>query len=113
MMLCEQEVLALELIFRSDDELSAAIKQRIEGAESVDREKTGVGFFSKIKLRLPLDNIPEIRMWDYNFSHPDFPHGGSFMCSVVSENELELEAVAFGGAHWPNPSSLAKFEELM
>lgn len=111
-MLNKQEVLGLNLIFSGDDELSRAINERMNDAESIDWEETGVGFYSTIKLKSPLINVPDIRMWEYNFSHPDFPHGGSFMCTIVSENELELEAVTFGGANWPYPTDPSFFKEL-
>ncbi|KGK15417.1 hypothetical protein [Vibrio navarrensis] len=111
-MLRPQEILAINLIFRSENELSKAIKERIDKAESINWEETGIGFYSKIKLKSPLAKVPDIRMWDYNFSHPNFPHGGSFMCTIVGESELELEAVAFGGVDWPYPMDAEQFEEL-
>lgn len=111
-MLRQQETLALELIFRGEDKLSKAVRARINEAESIDWEATGVGFYSTIKLKSPLAEVPDIRMWEYNFNHPDFPHGGSFMCTVVSESELELEAVTLGGADWPNPTDPTLFKEL-
>ncbi|GGK09059.1 hypothetical protein GCM10007426_41580 [Alloalcanivorax dieselolei] len=112
-MLRNQEVIALELIFRGADFLSEEIKERIEGAHSVDWEETGVGFYSKIKLGRPLSKVPDVRMWEYNFSHPDFPYGGSYMCVVIGEYDLELEGVALGGADWPNPSDSSLFRELV
>ncbi|EHV9834101.1 hypothetical protein AB3A53_000207 [Vibrio vulnificus] len=111
-MLRQQETLALKLIFRSENELSKAIKERIDEAESIDWEETGVGFYSTIRLKSPLAKVPDIHMWEYNFSHPDFPHGGSFMCTVVSENKLELEAVTLGGVDWPYPTDPVQFKEL-
>ncbi|MCX2832922.1 hypothetical protein OQJ64_15205 [Microbulbifer thermotolerans] len=112
MMLSQQETLALGLVFRGEDKFSEAVRERIKEAESIDWEATGVGFCSTIKLKSPLAELPDIRMWEFNFSHPDFPHGGSFMCTVVSESELELEAVTLGGADWPNPTDPALFKEL-
>ena len=111
-MLRNQEILALELIFRGDDDLSIAIREKINEAESVDWEETGVGFYSKIRMNSLLGELPDVRMWEYNFSHPKFPHGGSFMCTIISESELELEAVAFGGANWPYLNSIEEFKEL-
>ncbi|WP_189473112.1 hypothetical protein [Litchfieldella qijiaojingensis] len=111
-MLRQQEKLALELIFRGKDKLCSEINEQIGGAESVGWEETGVGFYSTILLKSPLSEIPHVRMWEYNFSHPDFPHGGSYMCTIISESELELEAVAFGGADWPNPNDSKLFEEI-
>ncbi|WP_431689208.1 hypothetical protein [Hahella sp. NBU794] len=111
-MLRQQEILALKLIFRGEDDLSQAIRVRIHEAKSFNWQETGVGFYSTIKLKPPLARAPDIRMWEYNFRHPDFPHGGSFMCSVISDNELELEAVALGGACWPYPTAPEQFKEL-
>jgi len=111
-MLRQDEILALELIFRGEDKLSLAIRKRIGEAESINREETGVGFYSTIKLKSPLVEVPGIRMYDYNFNHPDFPYGGSFICAVVSVYELELEAVTFGGADWPYPIAPTLFKDL-
>lgn len=111
-MLKQQEILALKLIFHGKDELSRAINERLDKAESSDWEETGVGFYSTIKLKFPLAEVPSIRMWEYNFAHPEFPHGGSFMCTVVSKDALELEAVALGGVNWPHPTDPGQFREL-
>ena len=111
-MLHTQDKLALEMIFRDSSELSSEIKQSLNGADSTNREETGVGFYSTIKLGSPLVEVPDIKMWEFNFSHPSFPDGGSYMCTVVSENELELEAVTLGGANWPSPTDQTLFEEL-
>lgn len=88
------------------------MRDKIRDAESVRWENTGVGFFSTIKLNSPIPVIPTMRMWQYNFRHPDFPHGGSYMCYIVDDQELELEAVTFGGADWPNPSDPNDFDDL-
>ncbi len=111
-MLRQQEILALKQIFRDGNKLSSAIKDRIDEAVSIDWEETGVGFYSTIRLNVPLDKLPDVRMWEYNFSHPDFPYGGSFMCTVVSESELELEAVTLGGAAWPRHMDPEQLREL-
>lgn len=111
-MLRQQEVLALELIFRDESILSRSIREQLAEAKGVNWEETGVGFYSTIKLGSPLKEMPNIRMWEFNFNHPDFPYGGSFMCTIVKECELELEAVTLGGANWPNPTDLTSFEEI-
>lgn len=111
-MLNQQDKLALEMIFNNDSQLCTDIKKRIYGAVSINREETGSGFYSTIKLTPPLHNIPDIKMWEFNFKHPNFPDGGSYMCSIVNEFKLELEAVTLGGAVWPNPDNANLFEEL-
>ena len=111
-MLNQQECLALKLIFRGSDDISKAIRERIDQAESTDWEETGVGFYSSIHLKPPLEKIPNIRMWEYNFYYPELPHGGSYMCTFIGKDKLELEAVAFGGADWPYPTDSNKFEEI-
>lgn len=111
-MLHTQDKLAIEIIFRDSNELSSEIKSRLKHAESTNREETGVGFYSTIKLNSPLKKVPDIKMWEFNFSHPSFPDGGSYMCTIVSENEFELEAVTLGGADWPNPNDPTLFKEL-
>lgn len=112
-MLRQQEILALELIFRSEDKLSRAIRDRMNEAESINWEETGVGFYSTIKLNKSIDEIPDVRMWSYAFEHSDFPCGGVFNCMIVNENELELEGIALGGADWPNPTDPNLFKELI
>ncbi|OZG73375.1 hypothetical protein BTA51_10120 [Hahella sp. CCB-MM4] len=111
-MLRQQEILAIKLVFRNESEISTAIRERINEAVSIDWEETRVGFFSTIKLKSPLTELPSIHMWEFNFSHPDFPHGGSYMCTIVSDTELELEAVSLGGADWPYPENPELFKEL-
>lgn len=111
-MLRQQEILALELIFRGEDKLSRAIKKCIGEAESVGWEETGVGFCSTIKLNNPLSEIPEVRMWSYAFDHPDFPFGGVFNCMIINENEIELEGVTLGGIDWPYPIDPRFFSDI-
>lgn len=111
-MLNQQDIVALNMIFSGTNKLSSEIRKRIHSAINISREETGVGFYSTIKLELPLIEVPEVRMWEYNFSHPYFPNGGSYMCTIVNESELELEAVTLGGANWPNPIDTSLFKEL-
>ena len=111
-MLHNQDKLALDMIFRDNSPLSSEIKKLLNGAMSTNREETGVGFYSTIKLDIPLEQVPNIKMWQFTFTHPSFPEGGNYMCSIVSEDELELEAVTLGGADWPNPTSQKLFGEL-
>lgn len=112
-MLRQQEILALKLVFRGGDKLSVAVRDRINEATSFDWEETGVGFYSTIKLKQPLDQVPDIRMWSYAFEHPDFPNGGVFNCMIVGADEIELEGVTLGGDSWPYPTNYDKFKEII
>jgi hypothetical protein len=109
----QQEIIAIELLFQGPDRLSQEIRERICSAESINWEETGVGFYSTIKFKKALSELPNIPMSSYAFKHPEYPHGGVFNCMFVNNCELELEGVALGGARWPNPDSIEKFEELI
>lgn len=112
MRLNTQEVIALEHIFHASNYLSKEIRARIESSTVTKREFTGVGFYSTINLIPPLEVLPSLRMWEFNFRHPAFPHGGSFMCSFKNIESIEIEAVALGGAEWPGHIDPTKFAEL-
>ncbi len=111
-MLKQQEILALSLIFRGDDLLCKEMRERIHGATSTNWEETGVGFYSTIKLPQPLSEMPELCIQDYSFKHPDFMHGGLFICTIVEKDLLELEAVTLGGQDWPYPENIEDFSDL-
>lgn len=113
MKLDPQDMIALKLIFSGSDALSTTVRNRIDGATLLDRERTGVGFFSTIKISPPLDALPEVKLREFNFEHPAFPHGGSFMCWFITEDTLEIEAVTLGGADWPDNFDPDLFSELM
>ena len=110
-MLPEQDEIALRMIFRDQSVFSLEMVKRIGSAVSLERQETGVGFYSTIKLNPPLSQIPDVKMWEFNFSHPEFPHGGSYMCSVLDDATVELEAVTFGGEKWPSPKMSNLFIE--
>ena len=112
-MLQQQDILALNMIIKENEgDFCLEIKKRIKDLTCVAREETGVGFYSSIKLIPPLETVPEVKLYEFNFNHPDFPHGGSYMCWILNEHEMELEAVTFGGTDWPNPIDPVLFESL-
>lgn len=113
MKLESHELHAIQLIFRESDPVSAEVRDRVAGAAVLQREYTGVGFFSTIRLPRPVQTMPEVRIREFNFSHPAFPYGGSFMCMFESADSLEIEAVAFGGAEWPKEMDMSAFSELI
>ncbi len=100
------------MIFRNKNILGITVKELIDQAISSNYDDTGVGFYSTVELKTPLKKIPDIKMWEYNFNHPKFSYGGSFMCTIINESQLELEAVAFGGDNWPTKIDPSQFEEL-
>jgi hypothetical protein len=108
-MLHEQDKVALQVLFRGSDPLSRAIASRIATARSHDRDENPSGFYSSIVLAQPLDELSGDLVREVRFRHPQFPNGGSYMCSIVSATELDVEAEAAGGAPWPNPTDPAQF----
>ena len=112
MKLLPHEELALQMIFRGQDELSIEMRNRIESAEVLSREHTDIGFFANIKLVPHLSMVPEIRIREFNFDHPAFPYGGSYMCWFDSPDLIEIEAVTLGGVNWPNIVDHNLFSEI-
>ncbi len=104
---------ALVAIFSRKGSFGEELIALLEGATSYDTEDTGVGFYSKIRLEHPIIEMPIIRMLEYNFTSPEFPLGGSFMCTIVSEFELELEAVTLGEGEWPKVFSMETLQEIV
>ena len=84
-----------------DDKISNKILGQLDKIKVTNREETGVGFYTLIELSCPLGESPKEIMHEYNFNHPNFEHGGSFMCSILNETTVEIEAVSFGGTEWP------------
>jgi hypothetical protein len=113
MELTARERLALKLIFAGSDDLSREVRKRIHDSTVVDRDESGVGFFATIRFDHPLERIPAVRMREFNFKHPAFPYGGSFMCRFENAQSVELEAVTFGGAQWPRHLDESLFTELI
>ncbi|MBM9592380.1 hypothetical protein JWG41_18195 [Leptospira sp. 201903075] len=110
-MISKEELRALNLIFAGENEFCFEVRNKINSAQVIDRIDTGVGFTSLIHLTEKLSKMPNVLMWQFAFDHPSFPEGGSFMCMVLSEEELELEGVALGGKDWPVGYNLDLFRE--
>ncbi|AJZ89765.1 hypothetical protein RI049_10700 [Cedecea neteri] len=82
---------------------------QLDSAEVLERNRTGVGFFTTVQLNQPFSKInKEKRYWERNFEHKKLPYGGCFMVSLVTSNQLEIEAVAFEGS-WPEPYERDEF----
>jgi hypothetical protein len=103
-MLLHNDEVAIRKIFRGSTPVELEIGSRIESFESIEYVDTGVGFYSTVRVDPPLRAVPEIKMWELNFTNSKFPHGGSLMCSILDASTLKLEGVAFGGAAWPSLS---------
>lgn len=99
MQLTTEELFALREIFRDVNATSTAIGSQLDQAQAIDRKKTGVGFFTTIRLAMPLQEISQ-QQWEWNFEHRRLSHGGSFMCWLENAYTLELEAVSHNG-NWP------------
>jgi len=113
MNLTDVEAFALRTIFRDGGSLASEVRDQIDTADVVRREFTGVGFFTAIRLARPIQSIPKLRMHEFNFCHPAFPYGGSFMCTIDAPDLLEIEAVTLGGASWPDSLDTSMFTELI
>jgi hypothetical protein len=104
------DVFALRMVFRGDDPLSIAVRKGIEGADVIARSATGVGFFATINMGAALPDSDRA-MWEWNFTHRQLLHGGSFICWRTGPAELELEAVSFYG-DWPPNFEATDFAQL-
>jgi hypothetical protein len=104
---------AVNLVFRGADDIDRQVRNQLAELSVVNRDLTGVGFFTTIRFMRRIVGIEEFWMRDYVFTHPDFPYGGSFNCRFVDDINLELEGVALGGATWPEVIDVHKFSELV
>lgn len=113
MKLDEQEILAIRIVFHDNTVVSQNILELLDSATVIEREKTGVGFYSTIRLSKPLVDIPNIRIREFNFEHPEFLNGGSYMCWFVDSSTIEIEAVTLGEEDWPTAHlDIELFKEL-
>jgi hypothetical protein len=111
-MLNFQDEIALRNVFRGSRPIDREICDRLVSSVSIEHQDTGVGFYSTIGILPPLSSVPDVRMWELNFISPKFLHGGSYMCTVINETTLELEAVAFGGEKWPHLDMADQLNEI-
>ena len=110
MQLTKEERFALEKIFHGNTDFEKAIIDRLNSAKVVEREATGVGFFTTIKLS---DHLPSNQgriQWDWGFKHQALTHGGSFMASYEEPDLIQLEAVSHHG-EWPSNFDANAFSE--
>lgn len=100
MKLTNEERFALTFTLQSNPTvLNAALSMD----EVVERKKTGVGFFSTVKVskEVNVQNSKE-RYWERGFNHLKAPYGGCFMIFVGRENSLDIEAIVYE-SEWPEP----------
>ncbi|CAG9170821.1 hypothetical protein LMG32289_02163 [Cupriavidus pampae] len=109
MSLTLEEKFALRMIFRGSDPTSVAVLAQLDAMDAKQRKATGVGFFTSIRLAIPL-RVIEPRHKDWNFRHRLLSHGGSFMCTIEDPTVLELEAVSHNG-DWPHSFHVEDFIE--
>lgn len=112
-MIGKQESLAIDIIFRENNEISNEIRKQIKSAQTIDFEITGPGFYATINFARKLTKIPNFKIWTVSFEHPSFLNGGTYNCTFLDENQIEIEGVTFGGQNWPNPENKNKFENLI
>lgn len=104
--LLPEEAFALGQALGAEPALRDFIAESLEHA-SATRERTGVGFFVTVTFSRELPPT-EFQQWDWNFSHPAMPSGGSFICWKESSTALGLEAVSHEG-EWPTAFSPGDF----
>ncbi len=110
MELNELERFALEMLFKDSALFYRAIQENLATATVIEREFTGVGFFSTIQFLEPLPDLLSSPQRDWNFLYPGMSHGGSFMGWRESDNTIGLEGVSHIGA-WPTETDVAKFSK--
>lgn len=110
MQLTEEERFALEKIFHGNTDFEKSIIDRLSSAKVVEREATGVGFFTTVQLSNHLPSNHRCMQWDWSFKHKSLSHGGSFMASYEEPDLIQLEAVSHHGA-WPSDFDASAFSE--
>ncbi len=100
MRLSREERYALSKLFQRDEPFSHWILARLDEADVLKRERTGIGFFSTIRFPSVLPESSDRPQWDWNFVHKKLSHGGSFICWVEGRDTIGLEAVSHYG-DWP------------
>jgi hypothetical protein len=98
MQLLEEERFALTFTL---NESSINMDALLINADVTERNRTGVGFFTTVKLQYSIPvRVNDLTYWERNFEHKDMLYGGCFMVRLIGSNVLEIEAVAFE-SHWP------------
>ena len=103
MKISDLECFALLKIFQDDDALSTCIRSQLEFTDKLDvieRNFTGVGFISAIKIPFPVDHS-SVWQRDWIFNHRCLSHGGSFSGWFSGDKISELEGVVNYGL-WPD-----------
>ncbi|RDT50005.1 hypothetical protein DXF93_27580 [Escherichia coli] len=100
MKLTDEERFVLLFTLQSD---ITVLNAALSTDEVVERKRTGVGFFSTVKVSMTTEfQKSKKRYWEQSFNHQKLPYGGCFMISVGNENCLEIEAIAYE-SEWPEP----------
>jgi len=100
MKLTNEEIFALTMLFGDQKFFDESVISQLDHTEVLERKKTGIGYFTKIKFADPLPDCCDRKIWDWNFSHKDLEYGGSFIAYYDPPNVIELEAVVHDGL-WP------------
>lgn len=112
MIITDEEVFALAKLFAKPSPLDIAINSVAHEAEVIERLTTEGGLFSTVKLPFDLPQTDGSLQRDWNFSHRDLEHGGSFIASVVYPDIIELEFVAHV-ERWPRAFDPGAFQEAV
>ena len=79
------------------------VDEILVNADVLERNKTGVGFFTTVKLQYSAPILRESpTYWERNFEHKNMPYGGCFMVYLIGSDTFEIEAVAYE-SNWPEP----------
>ena len=101
MNLTNEEIFALNMLFRDKSIFSESILSQQDRVKVLERQGTGVGYFTKIEFPEPLPKCIDKKILDWNFNHVNLKYGGSFIVYYSPPNLIELEAVVHDGL-WPN-----------
>ncbi|MDH0868216.1 hypothetical protein [Mitsuaria sp. GD03876] len=110
MAITDEEVFALAKLFARSSTLDIAINSAAHEAEVIERLATECGLFSTLRFPFHLPRTDGSLQRDWDFSHRDLEHGGSFLASLAYPDVVELEFVAHVEP-WPNGFDPSAFQE--
>jgi hypothetical protein len=114
MKLTSLETRSIELLLPDIDDIQSRLRDSsLSVLDVTDREQTGVGCYTTIRVQPPLPVLPTILIRDFSFEHPRLPYGGSFVATIQTPDQILLEMVAFGGESWPEDLDLDEIREMI
>lgn len=102
------EQFAFARVFSGTGAVATAVREGLAEATVIERESTGVGFFTTVRLPRALPKVDAVSRWEWDFAQRDLPSGGCFMAWCECDDVLVLEGVTHGG-NWPIHFDAARF----